>query len=120
RAQRRGAGAGRPQPVDHRDGRAPAGHADFSQAGDARHRHRARAHRRGDPAALLRAPGAADLGERVMDEAAYNALVGGVFKRLLKGLDALDPDVLEADSTGDMITITAKSGEKVIVNTQRA
>lgn len=57
----------------------------------------------------------------MIDDTTYNALVGAVFKRLLKGLDTVDPDLLEADSTGDMVTVTAsKSGAKVVVNTQRA
>ena len=57
----------------------------------------------------------------MLDEATYNNLVAGVFKRLLKAADAADPDVLEADSTGDMVTFTAtKTQEKVVVNTQRA
>lgn len=55
-----------------------------------------------------------------MDESSYNALVGSAFKRILAAADAIDPDVLEADSTGEMITLTASSGEKCIVNTQRA
>jgi CyaY protein len=55
-----------------------------------------------------------------MDESQYSAAVSQVFKRLVKALDEVDPDVLEADSTAEMVTITARSGEKVIVNTQRA
>jgi CyaY protein len=55
-----------------------------------------------------------------MDESRYNQLVAGIFKRLLAAADALDPDILEADSTGDMVTLTARSREKCIVNTQRA
>jgi CyaY protein len=56
-----------------------------------------------------------------MDESSYAQSVAQVFKRLVKAVDAADPDLLEADTTGDMVTITAvKSGEKVIVNTQRA
>lgn len=55
-----------------------------------------------------------------MDEARYNQLVAAVFKRMLAAADAVDPDVLEADSTGDMLTLTARSREKCIVNTQRA
>lgn len=56
-----------------------------------------------------------------LDEAGYNAQVAKVFKRLLAALDAVDPDVLEADGTGDMVTITATAdGRKVVVNTQRA
>ncbi|GEN10948.1 CyaY protein [Myxococcus fulvus] len=56
----------------------------------------------------------------MMDEARYNQLVAAVFKRMLAAADAIDPDVLEAESTGDMLTLTARSREKCIVNTQRA
>lgn len=57
----------------------------------------------------------------MLADAAYNALVADVFKRLLKGLDAVDPDALDADSTGDMVTVTGNvSGQKVVINTQRA
>jgi CyaY protein len=56
----------------------------------------------------------------MMDEALYNQRVAAVFKRMLAAADALDPDVLEAESTGDMLTLTARSREKCIVNTQRA
>jgi CyaY protein len=56
-----------------------------------------------------------------VDESTYSASVAAVFKKLVKSVDAIDPDVLEADATGDMVTMVAtKSGEKVIVNTQRA
>lgn len=56
-----------------------------------------------------------------MDDASYSAAVSRVFKRLVKACDEVDPDRLEADATGDMVTITApRTGEKVIVNTQRA
>ncbi len=57
----------------------------------------------------------------MIDDATYNTLVAELFKRLLKGLDLIDPDALDADSTGDMVTITgSQSGQKVVVNTQRA
>ena len=56
----------------------------------------------------------------MLDEATYNRLVADVFKRLLKVLDAADPDSLEADSTGDMVTVTGRTGQKVVINTQRA
>jgi CyaY protein len=55
-----------------------------------------------------------------VEEARYHALVGPVFKRIVAAVDEVDPDVLEADSTGEMVTLTAASGEKCIVNTQRA
>ena len=56
----------------------------------------------------------------MMDEARYNQLTSAAFKRIVAAADGLDPDVLEADSTGDMVTLTALSREKCIVNTQRA
>jgi CyaY protein len=56
----------------------------------------------------------------MMDEARYNQLVSAVFKRMLAAADAIDPDILEAESTGDMLTLTSRSREKCIVNTQRA
>jgi CyaY protein len=56
-----------------------------------------------------------------VDSSAYAASVSSFFKKLIAAIDAADPDFVECDSTGDMITITAvKSGAKVIVNTQRA
>lgn len=56
-----------------------------------------------------------------MDDAAYAASVSSIFKRLVAAIDAADPDLVECDATGDMVTITAtRTGEKVIVNTQRA
>lgn len=56
-----------------------------------------------------------------LDEARYSQLVAAAFKKLLQAADETDPDNLEADSTGDMITLTgARSGAKVVVNTQRA
>jgi CyaY protein len=55
-----------------------------------------------------------------MDETRYNQLVAGAFQALLRALDKVDPDLLDADSTGDMVTVTSASGHKVVVNTQRA
>ena len=56
----------------------------------------------------------------MLEESRYNQLVSAVFKKILAAADRLDPDVLEADSTGDMVTLTSASGEKCVVNTQRA
>jgi CyaY protein len=55
-----------------------------------------------------------------MDAALYNQRVAVAFKRILSAADAVDPDVLEADGTPDMVTLTASSGAKCIINTQRA
>lgn len=56
----------------------------------------------------------------MMDESRYNQRVSAAFKRILAAADDIDPDVLEADSTGDMVTLTASTREKCIINTQRA
>src|SRR5690242_12735981 len=55
-----------------------------------------------------------------MDESAYNLKVSAIFKKMLAALDEIDPDLLDAESTGDMLTITGKTGEKCVVNTQRS
>jgi CyaY protein len=57
----------------------------------------------------------------MIDPSAFNATAAAFFKRLVKAVDGADPDLVECDSTGDMVTITAvTSGEKIVVNTQRA
>jgi CyaY protein len=56
----------------------------------------------------------------MLEEAAYNGLVSGAFKKILAAADQLDPDLIDAESTGDMVTLTSRSGSKVVVNTQRA
>lgn len=56
----------------------------------------------------------------MIDEARYNGLIAEAFKKLVAAADELDPDVLDCDATGDMVTMTARSGQKCIVNTQRA
>jgi CyaY protein len=56
----------------------------------------------------------------MLDEHTYDALVSRAFKRIVAALDGAEPDLLEADFTGEMVTITASGGEKVVVNTQRA
>lgn len=55
-----------------------------------------------------------------MDPKAYDQKVSALFKKLLAAADGVDPDVLEADGTGEMVTFTAAGGQKIIVNTQRA
>jgi CyaY protein len=55
-----------------------------------------------------------------MDETRYNQLISTAFQVLMRALDKVDTDVLDADSTGDMVTVTSAAGQKVVVNTQRA
>ena len=57
----------------------------------------------------------------MLDDATFTPGTSQLFARVVRAVDAADPDVLEADSTGDMVTLVAlKTGEKVIINTQRA
>jgi CyaY protein len=56
----------------------------------------------------------------MMDEADYAQQVSVVFRSILDAADAMDPDALEADTTGDMITLASSRGEKCVINTQRA
>jgi CyaY protein len=56
----------------------------------------------------------------MLDEARYDLLAAQVFRRLLEALDQLDPDLLDAESTGEMLTLTSDTGERCVVNTQRA
>jgi CyaY protein len=56
-----------------------------------------------------------------MDDPTFHAAVSKLFRVLVKACDEADPDRLECDATADMVTVTSPTtGEKVIVNTQRA
>lgn len=56
----------------------------------------------------------------MLDESRYNGLIAQTFKRIVAAADKIDPDTLECDATGDMVTLTAPNGLKCIINTQRA
>ena len=56
----------------------------------------------------------------LLAEPLYDGLVAQAFRRILHAVDEVDPDRLEADATADMITLTSHTGEKCIINTQRA
>ncbi|MSP17516.1 MAG: iron donor protein CyaY [Myxococcales bacterium] len=54
------------------------------------------------------------------DERVYEERVGRAFRRLEDALEAVDPDIVEVTSTGDMVTLTLPRGVRCILNTQRA
>jgi CyaY protein len=56
----------------------------------------------------------------MLDEATYNQMAASAFRRILDAVDEIDPDLIDAESTGDMVTLTSDRGEKCVVNTQRA
>lgn len=54
-----------------------------------------------------------------MDETTYLQLAHEALKALATRFDRLDPDAADAESTGDVLTVTFANGVKCIVNTQR-
>jgi CyaY protein len=55
----------------------------------------------------------------VMDESHYQHLADGVFRRLEDGLKDADPDVVDCERAGDVVTLTFNGTRRCIVNTQR-
>ena len=56
---------------------------------------------------------------RGMDESTYLQLVDDAFRRLLDAFDDVDVDLVDAESSGDVITLTYRDGSRVVINTQR-
>ncbi len=54
-----------------------------------------------------------------MDESAYQQLVAKAFRRIEDALEPVDPDAVDASSTGDVLTLTFASGVRCVLNTQR-
>jgi CyaY protein len=55
-----------------------------------------------------------------MDERTFHELTEAAFRTIGDALDAIDPDVVDFDSAGDVITLTMRGAQKCVVNTQRA
>ena len=54
-----------------------------------------------------------------MQENVYLALAEGAFRAIGDALDAVDSELVDCESAGDVITLTFAGGRKCIVNTQR-
>jgi CyaY protein len=54
-----------------------------------------------------------------MDESTYLSLAEAAFRAIGDGLDAVDPDLVDCETAGDVVTLTFANGRKCIVNTQR-
>jgi CyaY protein len=54
-----------------------------------------------------------------MDERAYQHLADATFARIERALNDIDPDDLDCERAGDVLTLTFKSGAKCVINTQR-
>lgn len=54
-----------------------------------------------------------------MDERAYQHLADVAFRKIEDALKDVDPDEVDLERAGDVVTMTFKSGKKCVVNTQR-
>jgi len=54
-----------------------------------------------------------------MDETRYQTLADSALRRIERALGDHDPDEIDCELAGDVLSLTFKSGKKCIVNTQR-
>lgn len=54
-----------------------------------------------------------------MDEATYLHLADATFKRVENAFCDADPDVVDCERVGDVMTLTFKGGKRCVMNTQR-
>jgi iron-sulfur cluster assembly protein CyaY len=54
-----------------------------------------------------------------MDERTYQELADQVFRAIGDAFEDVDADVVDCESSGDVVTLTLRGGGKCIVNTQR-
>jgi CyaY protein len=55
----------------------------------------------------------------MLDESRYQKIAEVAFRRIERALGDLDPDEVDCEVAGDVLTITLKGKTKCIVNTQR-
>jgi CyaY protein len=54
-----------------------------------------------------------------MDESSYQRLAEAAFRKIGDAFENVDPDLVDCDVAGDVVTLTIQGGGKCIVNTQR-
>ena len=54
-----------------------------------------------------------------MNETRYQQLADQAFRRIETMLEDVDPDVVDCERAGDVLTLTFANGKKAVVNTQR-
>lgn len=54
-----------------------------------------------------------------MDESSYQRLADQAFKNIGDAFEDIDPDLVDCEVAGDVVTLTLHGGSKCIVNTQR-
>jgi CyaY protein len=55
----------------------------------------------------------------MLDEPRYQKLADAALRRIERALGDFDPDTLDCEIAGDVLTITLRGASKCIVNTQR-
>jgi CyaY protein len=54
-----------------------------------------------------------------MDESTYQKLADEAFRTIGNAFDNVDPEIVDCEAAGDVVTLTLRGGGKCIVNTQR-
>ncbi len=54
-----------------------------------------------------------------MDESTYQRLADQAFRAIGDAFEDVDPEVVDCESSGDVVTLTLRGGKKCVVNTQR-
>lgn len=55
----------------------------------------------------------------MIDEPRYQHLVSDVFRRIEDALDDVEPEVVDVEARGDVLSLGCKNGVRIILNTQR-
>jgi CyaY protein len=55
----------------------------------------------------------------MLDEPTYLQLADAAFRRIGDAFENVDPDVVDCESAGDVVTLTLRGGARCVVNTQR-
>jgi len=54
-----------------------------------------------------------------MDESTYQKLADAAFRAIGDAFEDVDPELVDCESAGDVVTLTLRGGSKCVVNTQR-
>ena len=54
-----------------------------------------------------------------MDESTYQKLADDTFRAIGDAFEDVDPELVDCESAGDVVTLTLRGGRRCVVNTQR-
>jgi CyaY protein len=54
-----------------------------------------------------------------MDESTYQRLADAAFRTIGDAFENVDPELVDCESAGDVVTLTLRGGKRCVVNTQR-